>query len=76
MCRQAFSPSVLGILVGLSASFGVRQVVGNYLSQIPSDDGPTYIVVAVLTLLAVFLACAIPARRATHLNPMERLRSE
>jgi ABC-type antimicrobial peptide transport system permease subunit len=76
VCRQTIIPSVLGLLVGLFVSMGVRQLIAGYLSQIQPDDGPTYIAVTLVTLLVVVSACFIPARRATRLNPVECLRSE
>ena len=76
VCRQALVPGLIGMIIGFGISVGIRRVLSSYLSAIGSDDPPTYIAVSAILFVVLFLACSIPARRATKLNPVTALRCE
>ena len=64
-----------GLTIGLAAAFSAAHVVRNFVT-VSATDPLTYLIVsATLTLVAV-LACYIPARRATKVDPMVLLRYE
>jgi predicted permease len=64
-----------GLTIGLAAAFSAAHVVRNFVT-VSATDPLTYLIVsATLTLVAV-LACYIPARRATKVDPMAALRYE
>ncbi len=64
-----------GLTIGLAAAFSAARVVRNFV-VVSATDPLTYLIVsATLTLVAV-LACYIPARRATKVDPMVALRYE
>ena len=64
-----------GLTIGLAAAFSAARIVRNFV-VVSATDPLTYLIVsAVLTLVAV-LACYIPARRATKVDPMVALRHE
>jgi len=66
----------LGLALGAVASYGAGQALASQLYATSSSDPLVFLLVA-FTLLAVALfACWIPARRATHVNPVEALRAE
>jgi ABC-type lipoprotein release transport system permease subunit len=46
------------------------------LFQIASDDPATFAAVATIAIVVAMLACYVPARRATQVDPMAALRSE
>lgn len=74
--RQGALQTALAVAVGLALSF----VAGRVLSQILYGVSPTdpFVLVAstVLLSLAALLACFLPARRATHVDPITALRTE
>jgi putative ABC transport system permease protein len=69
-------PVVFGLVVGLAAAVALGKLIAAQLYQ-TSPYNPILLTttVAVLALAAV-LACLFPARRASHLNPVEALRVE
>jgi ABC-type antimicrobial peptide transport system permease subunit len=69
-------PALFGLLVGLAASAGSVKLIESMLFGTRPFD-PTVFVVVSATLLAVaVLACAMPAWRASRLDPMQALRTE
>jgi len=65
-----------GMILGAAAAFALAHYIENLLYQVKPGD-PWAFVGVVLTLGAVAgIACYIPARRATRINPMEALRYE
>jgi len=67
----------LGLCLGLAAAFFITQPLTRYLVEGLSPSDPlTYGTVSVLMLLAGWTACALPARRALRIEPMEALRYE
>jgi putative ABC transport system permease protein len=74
--RQGMSPVVIGLALGLLATFGAGRLIAAQLYQV-SPNNPMLIATAVSALaVAALLACLIPARRATLVNPIEALRTE
>ena len=66
----------MGLVIGLGLAFGAAQVLSSLLYGIGPTDSTTFINVAVLLCAVVLLACYIPARRATSVDPMVALRYE
>jgi putative ABC transport system permease protein len=66
----------VGIVLGLITAFWLTRLLRHQLFQV-SPTEPRVFVGVVLVLSAIgFLACFIPARRATRIDPMEALRHE
>ena len=62
-----------GLILGMAVHAGLGRVIQNQLYEVQPLD-PVAIAVVLLTMSAVaFVACAIPAKRATRLNPAEVL---
>jgi predicted permease len=80
--RQGMTLTVIGVAVGLAGSYSLTKYLenkmnlNNMLFGVTVSDPPTYGVIAVLLTLVAFLACFIPARRATKVDPMVALREE
>ena len=65
-----------GILLGLAGAFGAMRWIASFLYEVEAVDWPTYGLIAALLLVVALLACWIPARRATNVDPLVALRSE
>jgi ABC-type antimicrobial peptide transport system permease subunit len=68
--------ATIGIAVGLAASYWLTRLLTSFLFNLSRFDGPTFSVSAFVLLAAAILACWIPARRATRVDPMTALRNE
>jgi len=71
---QGLVLSVMGIALGLGGAFAATRVIQSLLFRVSSTDPATFAGVAVLYLLVALTATYIPARRATHIDPMAALR--
>jgi putative ABC transport system permease protein len=68
--------AVPGVAIGLAGAWGVSQLLRSQLFGVGASDPLTYGLGAVVLLFAVAVACFVPARRATRVNPVEALRAE
>lgn len=66
----------LGIALGLVLALAVARVLRNILAGFTSNDPMLVFVAVVLVFATASLACWIPARRATRIDPMLALREE
>jgi putative ABC transport system permease protein len=73
---QGMKLAVLGVALGLAAALALTRVLRNLLYGIPPNDPATFAAVSVLLLAVALLACWLPARRASRIDPMEALRHE
>ena len=62
------------IVLGLAASSSLTRLIAKMLFGVSAVDPPTFIVITLLLTFAALLACWIPARRATKIDPMTALR--
>lgn len=74
--REGMVPVAMGLIVGLAASFAVNRILQSQLVGVSPYDPLTMAGAPVVLLLAALLACQIPARRATKVDPMVALRCE
>jgi len=74
--RQGLMLTAVGVAVGLAAAAAATRVLQGMLFGITPLDGLTFAAVAAAFCLVAALACYVPARRATKVDPMVALRAE
>ena len=74
--RQGFTVTMTGIVAGLVAAFALTRLMTRILFQTRPTDPATFAVVTLLLAAVALVACYIPARRATRVDPATTLRYE
>ena len=72
--RQGLLPALLGELAGLTAALALNRVISSMVFQVGTTDVVTYAGVSVIWTAVALLACYLPARRATNVDPTLSLR--
>ncbi|HEV2915030.1 MAG TPA: ABC transporter permease [Pyrinomonadaceae bacterium] len=68
--------SLIGVGIGVTASLLLTRYLASLLFAVSSTDPATFTSVVLLLITVALLACSIPARRATRVDPMNALRHE
>jgi ABC-type antimicrobial peptide transport system permease subunit len=74
--RQGMAISALGIVAGLAIAFGLMRLLRTLLFGVSATDPTTFGLVAALVMFVALLACYLPARRATTVDPLVALKDE
>ncbi len=74
--REGLSLALIGAAIGLAGALAVTRVMSTLLFGVAPTDLGTFTAVALVLIAVAFLACYIPARRATKVDPLVALRYE
>jgi predicted permease len=74
--RQGLTLVVIGLALGIGGALAAGRVLSSYLYQTAPRDPIIFVGVAMVFILAGIVACLIPARRATTVDPLIALRAE
>jgi putative ABC transport system permease protein len=74
--KMGLKLTCIGVVVGAALALGLARLITTFLYGVKPSDPITYVAVALALAAVAFLACYIPARRATKVDPMVALRYE
>jgi predicted permease len=73
---QGMRLAVIGVVIGLLLSLGLARALSSLLIGVSGYDVTTFVIVSAVLVLVALLACYLPARRATKIDPLVALRYE
>jgi putative ABC transport system permease protein len=74
--REGLVVTLIGLVIGVGGAYGATRLLTNQLFGVTPMDPDTIGAVALVLIVVAFLACYIPGRRATKLDPLSALRME
>jgi putative ABC transport system permease protein len=74
--KSGLALSLIGVAIGIAGALALTRLLRTLLFGVTPTDTGTFIAVSLILLLVALLACYIPARRATKVDPLVALRYE
>ncbi len=76
MVRRGIVLGIVGVVAGVLVSFGLTRLIATLLFEVTATDTSTFAIVSVGLFVVTLIACYVPARRATKVDPLKALRYE
>jgi len=76
MMAHGMRPALLGLGIGFAAALGLTRLMKSLLFGVTATDPLTFLSLGALLMIVALIACYLPARRATKVDPMTALRFE
>jgi len=74
--RQGMTRSLIGVAIGFALALGLTRFLKGFLYQVSATDALTFALTPLFLMGVTLLACYIPARRATKVDPLLALRRD
>jgi putative ABC transport system permease protein len=74
--RQGARLAITGSIIGVVCAFFLRRIMASFLFGLSANDPLVLTIVPCIMVLVILMACWLPARRATRIDPMVALRYE
>ena len=74
--KQGMSLVLVGVVIGIAGAYAVTRTIRSLLFEVGTTDPLTFVAVLLLLVVVGFIACYVPARRATKVDPLVALRYE
>jgi len=74
--KKGMALAIIGTAIGLVASLALTRLMRSLLFEVTPTDWLTFVITSIVLLTVALLACYIPARRATKVDPLTALRYE
>jgi len=76
ICKQGLTLTGIGLATGLGLALALTRLMSKMLFGVSPTDPLTFVMIAILLALVALVACWVPARRATKVDPLVALRYE